>query len=192
MENCYNMGNVTGGWPAGGIAASNENSLSNCYNVGNVKGDTTGSILGGSSDNSGYSINYRGGNNYTLAGLASSSVTGYSGGHSGKSINQLNTDEFLQTLNSANPSRAWLRDDELYNGYPYIMPKSVVSISVTTPSNKSVYVEGERFDPTGMVVTALYNDGSKGSLISREYSFYPNRELSTANNTVRICRKIID
>ncbi len=35
-QNCYNMGNVTGGWPSGGIAGTNENTLLSCYNAGMI------------------------------------------------------------------------------------------------------------------------------------------------------------
>lgn len=38
--------------------------------------------------------------------------------------------------------------------------KSVSSISVTTPPAKTEYVAGESFDETGMVVTAVYSDGT--------------------------------
>lgn len=35
----------------------------------------------------------------------------------------------------------------------------IVSISVTRRPDKTRYYEGDAFDPTGMVVTALYSDG---------------------------------
>ena len=37
---------------------------------------------------------------------------------------------------------------------------TLTGIEVTTPPTKTVYSEGERFDPTGMVVTATYADGT--------------------------------
>ena len=36
IEDCFNMGSVTGGWPAGGISGSNESDITNCYNAGRV------------------------------------------------------------------------------------------------------------------------------------------------------------
>lgn len=38
--------------------------------------------------------------------------------------------------------------------------KTVSSIAVTTPPDKTVYTEGESFDKTGMVVTATYSDNT--------------------------------
>ena len=37
--------------------------------------------------------------------------------------------------------------------------KIITNLAVTTPPTKTVYDEGEAFDPTGMVVKATYNDG---------------------------------
>jgi hypothetical protein len=41
-----------------------------------------------------------------------------------------------------------------------VIAKSLSSITVTTNPNKLVYSEGDEFDPTGMVVTAYYNNGT--------------------------------
>ena len=38
--------------------------------------------------------------------------------------------------------------------------KKVESIEITTPPDKTEYMAGEDFDPTGMVVTAVYEDGT--------------------------------
>ena len=38
--------------------------------------------------------------------------------------------------------------------------KKVKSIEITTPPDKTEYMAGEDFDPTGMVVTAVYEDGT--------------------------------
>ena len=40
----------------------------------------------------------------------------------------------------------------------------LVSIAVTTQPNKKTYFVGEAFNPTGMVVTATYNDGSTATV----------------------------
>lgn len=39
-------------------------------------------------------------------------------------------------------------------------PKTVKSLEITTQPTKKEYVAGERFDPTGMVVKATYDDGT--------------------------------
>ena len=46
----------------------------------------------------------------------------------------------------------------------------LVSISITTPPNKTAYRYGEAFNPTGMVVTAMYTDGSEETVTRYEYS----------------------
>lgn len=48
-------------------------------------------------------------------------------------------------------------------GKPEVV-KTVKSIEITTPPDKIVYKAGEDFDPTGMVVTAFYDDNSKAVL----------------------------
>ena len=45
----------------------------------------------------------------------------------------------------------------------------VVSIEVTTQPTKLTYIEGEKFDPTGMVVTATYEDGTTAVITDYEY-----------------------
>jgi len=42
----------------------------------------------------------------------------------------------------------------------HVIPKSITSIAVTKPPTKTSYFEGNVFDPTGMVVTAYYNNGT--------------------------------
>lgn len=44
--------------------------------------------------------------------------------------------------------------------------KTLVSIAVTTAPTKTVYNDGETFDPTGMVVTATYSDNSTENVTS--------------------------
>ena len=47
-----------------------------------------------------------------------------------------------------------------------VIPKVLESISVTTAPTKTEYVEGDSFDPTGMVVTATYDDESTANVTS--------------------------
>ena|GEM_PF-457449 len=50
-----------------------------------------------------------------------------------------------------------------YHGFTAKIPitvHSAVSLSVTTPPTKVVYLEGDEFDPTGMVVKLVYADGT--------------------------------
>ncbi len=55
----------------------------------------------------------------------------------------------------------------------YIVPSAdVTSIEVTTAPTKTEYMVGETFDPTGMVVTATFDDGS--SQVVTDYTLNPN------------------
>ena len=55
----------------------------------------------------------------------------------------------------------------------YIVPSAdVTSIEVTTAPTKTKYMAGETFDPTGMVVTATFDDGS--SQVVTDYTLNPD------------------
>lgn len=55
------------------------------------------------------------------------------------------------------------------------VPKTLTSIMVTTQPSKAKYVVGEAFDPTGMVVKAVYDNG-----VSEEVTDYTVSELTDA------------
>ena len=56
-----------------------------------------------------------------------------------------------------------------------IITASLESISVTTNPTKMNYEEGEKFDPSNMVITANYSDNS--TRIVNDYTYSPNGEL---------------
>ena len=56
-------------------------------------------------------------------------------------------------------------------------------IEVTTPPNKTAYSVGAAFDPTGMVVTATYSDGSTKAITGYTYS---PETFSAGDKTVTI------
>lgn len=58
------------------------------------------------------------------------------------------------------------------------------SIAVTTPPTKTSYLSGERFDPSGMVVTATYSNGAK--LAATGYTVEPSGPLSDGMTSVTI------
>ena len=64
-----------------------------------------------------------------------------------------------------------------------VAAKAVERIAVTTQP-KTSYVEGQMFDPAGMVVTAKYNDGSEETVTG--YTVAPDRKLTTEDTTVTI------
>ena len=68
---------------------------------------------------------------------------------------------------------------------PKVVPaKTLVKIEVTKNPDKVKYIEGEKFNKTGMEVTAIYSDGS--SKVINNYNCFPITELSTSNSTITI------
>lgn len=59
-----------------------------------------------------------------------------------------------------------------YDCAPVVYP-DLESIEITTEPTKTTYYEGETFDPTGMVVTATYDDGSDATVSGYTYSTSP-------------------
>ena len=52
-----------------------------------------------------------------------------------------------------------------------VFEKEITAIEVTTQPDKLNYVAYEAFDPTGVVVTATYSDGTSAALVNDEYQF---------------------
>ena len=63
--------------------------------------------------------------------------------------------------------------------------KKVESIEITTPPDKTEYKAGEDFDPTGMVVTAVYDDNSKADLTAKDYTIFHGDHPSSRGNPYR-------
>ena len=59
------------------------------------------------------------------------------------------------------------------------------SIAVTTPPTKITYTEGETFDPTGIVVTATYNDASTDD-VTASCTYSPDGVLETTDTEITI------
>ena len=66
-----------------------------------------------------------------------------------------------------------------------VIPKVLESISVTTAPTKTEYVEGDSFDPTGMVVTATYDDESTANVTS-SCTFSPSENLVEGTTSVTV------
>ena len=70
--------------------------------------------------------------------------------------------------------------------------KTLTEISVKTAPNKLVYLAGEKFDPTGLELTATYDDETSATIKYSEhasdFSFTPNlnTNLTTSNTSVTI------
>lgn len=66
-----------------------------------------------------------------------------------------------------------------------VLPK-VVGIEITTPPTKTEYKAGEDFDPTGMVVTAHYTDGTTADLPETGYTIFRGTGLMQGQTDVTI------
>ena len=64
--------------------------------------------------------------------------------------------------------------------------KTVESIEITTPPTKTEYMVGEDFDPTGMVVTAHYTDGTTADLPETGYTIFRGTGLMQGQTDVTI------
>lgn len=64
--------------------------------------------------------------------------------------------------------------------------KKVESIKITTPPDKTKYMAGEDFDPTGMVVTAVYDDNSEAVLPETGYTIFRGTGLTKGQTDVTI------
>lgn len=61
------------------------------------------------------------------------------------------------------------------------------SIAITTAPTNTTYLEGQTFNPAGMVVTATYSDGS--TKVVRDYTYSPTTALATTDTTVTVSYK---
>ena len=70
---------------------------------------------------------------------------------------------------------------------PPVVEKTLERIEVTTNPNKTAYEEGEKFDKTGMVVTAVYSDNSKETVT--DYTYTPTGSLTKNDTKITITYK---
>ena len=64
--------------------------------------------------------------------------------------------------------------------------KKVDHIEITTPPTKTVYKGGDKFDPTGMVVTAYYKDAPPAVLAENDYTIFYGDKLTKGQTYVTI------
>lgn len=64
--------------------------------------------------------------------------------------------------------------------------KTVKSIEITTPPTKTEYMAGDKFDPKGMVVTAVYDDNSEAVLPVTGYTIFYGDKLTQGQTDVTI------
>ena len=70
-------------------------------------------------------------------------------------------------------------------GQPEVV-KKVESIKITTPPTKTEYMAGDKFDPKGMVVTAVYDDNSEAVLPVTGYTIFHGDKLTQGQTDVTI------
>ena len=64
--------------------------------------------------------------------------------------------------------------------------KTVDHIEITKEPNKTTYNAGDKFDPTGMEVTAVYEDDSTAVLTANDYTIFYDDMLTQGQTYVRI------
>lgn len=77
-------------------------------------------------------------------------------------------------------------EDKLDTEEPYI-----TRIEVTAQPDKTTYFEEDVFDPTGMVVTAYYSNGTSRALADTEYSYSPYGKLELTDKVIYITSGIL-
>lgn len=70
-------------------------------------------------------------------------------------------------------------------GQPEVV-KTVKSIKITKKPDKTEYMAGDKFDPKGMVVTAVYDDNSKADLTAKDYTIFHGDKLTQGQTDVTI------
>lgn len=63
---------------------------------------------------------------------------------------------------------------------------SLQSLSITTPPNKTQYIVGDTFDPTGMVGTATFSGGETVAVDETGLSFSPSGPLAVTDTAVTV------
>ncbi|MCB7388694.1 bacterial Ig-like domain-containing protein, partial [Bariatricus massiliensis] len=61
------------------------------------------------------------------------------------------------------------------------VPAVLQSLQITHNPDKVIYTEGENFDPTGLILTAVYDKGGNKVLNPGEYTVTPDRALRTTD-----------
>lgn len=64
--------------------------------------------------------------------------------------------------------------------------KELASIEITAQPMQTVYTEGDKFDPTGLVVNAVYSDESKEEITDYTLSIAKDTVLTSANKKVTV------
>ena len=198
ISNCYNTGSVEASSStqhdvrAGGIVGDSYGTVQNCYNTGSVKARSAGGIagVGGTFSNCYYIDNIE-------KGIGRGTDT----------AQKCTFDEMIrqETFDGFDFSTVWTmkgNEDYLYpelQNVPMSYIKKLERLEITIQPHKTLYIEGEVLDTTGMAVTASYNNGTTETVTDYQISGYTStpgtktitvtyRE-KTANFTVTVTAK---
>ena len=64
--------------------------------------------------------------------------------------------------------------------------KTVIGIEITKGPTKTDYVAGQKFDPTGMVVSLVYENGKTKELDADEYTYSPSGKLTASTRKITV------
>jgi len=68
-------------------------------------------------------------------------------------------------------------------------PAELTEIKVTKEPTKTTYIAGEKFDPAGMVISAIYNDESTKELATTDWTYSPTDELKVSTRNITVTYK---
>lgn len=176
IRNCYNIGCIYKGYadyfPVSARMDNPEKNASNCYSLArlNYCYNADGTYNGRGADyNKEYAVNYFG---------------------STKKESELKSNSFLQDLGGA-----FAADNEgsaaVNNGYPILRWQATASTAVTgiaktKDPDKTHYVAGQTFDPSGLKIVASYSDGSTYTLCPCDYTISNAGELTTDDTLITV------
>jgi len=201
ITNCYNRGEVSGSNTASTAAAGGilglmnvmSATVKNCYNTGNITLNGANAYVSGTTGYIGAVIGKatavtNAANNYYLAGTAGAGLTPYTSAVTDNTVSE--TADSLKAL-SATLGTSYKESNTFTNaGYPVLEWQTlntqnvVEKITVTSGPAKTDYTENEKFNSDGMVVTALYSDGTTKNVNS--YTYAPVGKLLPENTTIYI------
>ncbi|MBQ0153998.1 MAG: bacterial Ig-like domain-containing protein [Bacteroidales bacterium] len=177
-----------------GIATTYTTSPAGTYPLTVCAGSSNGKLAFKTSDNkylywnSGNSL----GVNETLDNKTSWTVSVSSGNFTITNVNE--SARKLQYNKSSGSERfaCYTSSQQLIQIYKKASSKTLSSITVKTAPSKVTYTEGDKFDPTGLVITKTYSDGSTEDLAyaghTSDFTFNPTTSaaLTTSNTSVTI------
>ena len=196
IKNVYNTGKVTDSSSgstasgAGGIVGyvNRTSSITNAYNAGtvSVSGQTPhGSIIGGSYKSTATLTNV-----YWLEGTDTTMCSGTYTTSSTGTTTPASTSDALKALYTALGDGFKQDAGNVNSGYPVLewqtseAPK-LTGIKITKAPAKTEYTAGEDFDPTGMTVVAVYDNGNEVEITDYTVEGGESLTASTTKITVK-------